>query len=171
MDFFVDFWEISIRITVLRPTLHAPNLNKFDLAKIRTKVGIGKKKHRKPMFSPNPGFPQQNRGFIANPSFFRGLEGQGKKIYSSICLYSNPMFPLVFDVFFLVCLGKPKGWLCFRWRRHPVAWLEPKDRDDDDEPKPKKTQETKRANRNRPPNAADLFNDTIWQQISSQWIA
>lgn len=26
-------------------------------------------------------------------------------------------------------------------RRHPVAWLEPKDRDDDDEPKPKKTQQ------------------------------
>ncbi|CAE7800984.1 SPCS1 [Symbiodinium sp. CCMP2456] len=28
------------------------------------------------------------------------------------------------------------------WNRHPVAWLEPKERDDDDEPKPKKAQDT-----------------------------
>ncbi|CAE7476600.1 SPCS1 [Symbiodinium natans] len=27
------------------------------------------------------------------------------------------------------------------WNRHPVVWLEPKERDDDDEPKPKKPQE------------------------------
>ena len=39
------------------------------------------------MFSPNPGFPQQNRGFIANPSFFRGLEGQGIYIYSIYSIY------------------------------------------------------------------------------------
>ena len=30
--------------------------------------------------------------------------------------------------------------------RHPVVWLEPKERDDDDEPKPKKPQEPGRPN-------------------------
>lgn len=31
------------------------------------------------------------------------------------------------------------------WNRHPVEWLEPRDRDEDEAPKPKETKETKKT--------------------------
>ena len=41
---------------------------------------VSKKKSRKHRVFRNPGFPLQTQGFIANPSFFQGLEGQDNHI-------------------------------------------------------------------------------------------
>ena len=66
--------EISIRITVLRPTLHAPNLNKFDLAKIRTKVGRKKEAPKTNVF-PKPWFSTTKPRFYSEPVFFSRFGG------------------------------------------------------------------------------------------------